>query len=329
MTAPLLRIEGLRVRLDGRDPPAYPVDGMDLAIEEGESVGLVGESGSGKTLCALSILRLLRPPTAIAGGKILFRGADLLTLPIRELRRIRGRRIGMVFQEPMSSLNPVLKAGEQVAEVARAHLGSSRREAWAKAEEMFARVGIPSPATSVHAYPHQLSGGMRQRVMIAMALVCGPELLVADEPTTALDVTVQAQILELVARLRRETGMAVLWISHDLAVVAQVADRITVAYAGKSVEDGPAGELLRNPLHPYTKALLACLPGAPLVGGRLPAIAGSVPAPGELVEGCRFRPRCGLAEEVCLEEPPLGSAGERRRSACHLWQELAEQESRA
>jgi oligopeptide/dipeptide ABC transporter ATP-binding protein len=187
---------------------------------------------------------------------------------------------------------------------------------------MFAKVGIPAPDTCVHAYPHQLSGGMRQRVMIAMALVCGPELLVADEPTTALDVTVQAQILELVAGLRRQTGMAVLWISHDLAVVAQVADRIAVAYAGKSVEDGPAQELLRRPLHPYTRALLACLPGAPLRDGRLPAIVGSVPAPGERVEGCRFRPRCVLAADVCLVEPPLAEVAAGRRSACHLAAEL-------
>ncbi len=316
----LLRIEGLRTSFFTGEGEVRAVDGVDLEIARGETLGLVGESGCGKSVTALSILRLVPPPGRIVGGRILLEGTDLLALPEREMRRIRGGRIAMVFQEPMTSLNPVFTVGSQVSEAIRAHRKCSRREARDRAVELLARVRIPAPADRSREYPHRLSGGMRQRVMIAMALAAGPSLLIADEPTTALDVTIQAQIMEILLELKRELGMSMLLITHNLPLVAECADRIAVMYASRVVECGPAGEVLARPLHPYTRGLLDAVPGPRSAGRRrLIAIPGSVPDPLRFPPGCRFHPRCPAAEDVCrAEEPPLREEGPGRLASCHL-----------
>ncbi|HVP39985.1 MAG TPA: ABC transporter ATP-binding protein [Candidatus Saccharimonadales bacterium] len=309
---PLLAIQDLRTWFHTEEGVVRAVDGVSLELEEGATLGLVGESGCGKSVTALSILRLVAsPPGRIEGGRILFRGRDLLALSGSELRRVRGEQIAMVFQEPMTSLNPVLSCGEQVAEVLRVHRRAGRREARARAVELFRLVGIPAPEHRVDEYPHQLSGGLRQRVMLAMALACRPALLIADEPTTALDVTIQAQILELLARLQRELGMAVLIITHDLGVVAEVAREVAVMYAGQVVERCATADAFRDPRHPYTLGLLGCLPDVHRPRQRLQAIPGSVPDPARFPSGCRFHPRCAFATERCrTAEPPLeGPAG--------------------
>ncbi|NVJ02317.1 ABC transporter ATP-binding protein, partial [Myxococcus sp. AM009] len=286
---------------------------------------VVGESGCGKSLTALSLLRLApEPPVRVVGGEVRFQGRDLLTLPETELRRVRGRHAAMIFQEPMTSLNPVFTVGEQIGEGARLHLGASRAQARDKAVEMLRQVGIPAPAERVDAYPHQLSGGMRQRVMMAMALACDPALLIADEPTTALDVTIQAQILDLLARLQAERGMAVLLITHDLGVVAESCDAVVVMYAGRVVERAPVRALFAWPAHPYTAGLLRSLPsrrdvgGAPASRARLRAIPGRVPPLRQLPAGCAFRERCERALDVCAHvKPALTSPREGQWTACH------------
>ena len=322
MTEPLLRVRDLKtyfVTEHGRGT-ARAVDGVSFEIRPGETLGIVGESGCGKTVTSLSILRLIpEPPGHIRPGSFIeFEGRNLLTLAPRDLRAVRGNQIAMVFQEPMTSLNPVFTVGDQIAEAAIVHQGLSRAAARTRAIEMLRLVGIPDPDERVDHYPHQMSGGMRQRVMIAMALVCHPKLLIADEPTTALDVTIQAQILELLDRLQAELGMAVMLITHDLGLVAGTADRVVVMYAGQVVEQARTPELFARPLHPYTEGLLASVPrldtpparGGGGGGGRLHTIPGQVPAATAWPAACRFHPRCPYAWDRCRqEEPPLLDAG--------------------
>ena len=316
MTRPLLEIAGLTVRFRTENGAFAAVDGLDLRVARGEFLGIVGESGSGKSVTARSIMGLVRPPGRIAGGSIRFDGEELVGRTDADLQRLRGKRMAMIFQEPMSSLNPVFTVGEQIAEVVRLHDRLPRAAAWARAVEMLARVGIPAAAERAAAYPHQLSGGMRQRVMIAMALACDPELLIADEPTTALDVTIQAQILDLLRRLRDELGLTVLLITHDLGVIAEQADRVVVMYAGRVVEEAPTADLFARPMHPYTRGLLDSIPELDRSVEELPAIEGMVPAPLALPPGCRFAPRCRFAEPACDEaDPPLRALGT-RRTAC-------------
>jgi oligopeptide/dipeptide ABC transporter ATP-binding protein len=303
----LLTIQDLQTHFFTGEGVVRAVDGVTLSVRPGETLGLVGESGCGKTVTALSILRLIPdPPGRIVGGTISFEGRDLLRLPEEEMRRIRGRAISMIFQEPMTSLNPVFTVGEQVAEGIRHHQQVSRREAWDRAVEVLRRVKIPDPARRAHEYPHQLSGGLRQRVMIAMALALGPRLLIADEPTTALDVTIQAQIIELLVSLQEEMQMAVILITHDLGVIAETADRVVVMYAGRVVEEASAEQLFETPLHPYTQGLLESLPT--LEAGkrqrRLTAIPGVIPNLLDLPTGCKFAPRCPKVIGDCWPTEP-------------------------
>jgi oligopeptide/dipeptide ABC transporter ATP-binding protein len=300
----LLEVRDLSVSFQTPRGPVPVLDGVSLSVGEGEIVGLVGESGSGKSVTALTILGLLGEQGRVDGGEVRLDGRDLLPLSEREWLRVRGRQIAMVFQEPMTSLNPLLPVGFQVAEVLEAHLGLGRREALARAAELLRDVGIPDPGRRAQDYPHQLSGGMRQRVMIAMAMACRPRLLIGDEPTTALDVTIQAQILALLRDLGRAAGTAVLLISHDLGVVAAMASRVVVMYAGQVVEEAPARELFSEPRHPYTRLLLAMVPGVREKRPRLSAIAGSIPAPAAMPVGCRFHPRCPDAIPLCREAAP-------------------------
>jgi len=316
---PLLEISDLRLSLPADGGRIVPVDGVGFTVDRGQTLALVGESGCGKTLTGLALLRLLPPGGRIEpGSSMTLAGSDLLALEGEALRQLRGRRIAMIFQDPMTSLNPVLTVGDQIAETVTAHLPLSGREARARAEALLAEVGIPEPAARYRSYPHQLSGGMRQRVMIAIALAAEPELLIADEPTTALDVTVQAQILELLDRLRAARGMAVLLITHDLGIVAGRADRVAVMYAGRIVEEAATAELFAHPAHPYTRGLFASVPrlAGPLT--RLEPIPGLVPSPGSWPDGCRFRTRCRQAMERCVTEPPVASAGPGHRSRCWL-----------
>jgi oligopeptide/dipeptide ABC transporter ATP-binding protein len=313
----LLEVEDLSVAFATPRGSVPVLDGVSLRVREGEVVGLVGESGSGKSVTALSILGLLGEQGRIVGGQIRLDGRDLVPLPEREWLRVRGRQIAMVFQEPMTSLNPLLPVGFQVAEVLEEHLGLRRGDALARAVELFRDVGIPDAGRRVRDYPHQLSGGMRQRVMIAMAMACRPRLLIGDEPTTALDVTIQAQILALLRDLGRAAGTAVLLISHDLGVMAAMAGRIVVMYAGQVVEDAPARDLFRAPQHPYTRLLLAVIPGIRAKRARLSAIAGSIPPPSALPVGCRFHPRCPDAIPLCREAAPtLDAHGPECRVRC-------------
>ncbi len=319
----LLEIRGLQVHFHLPGGRLRAVGGVDLALAPGETLGLVGESGCGKTVTALSILRLIPCPPGEVAGEILFHGQDLLRLPEPRLRDIRGDRIAMVFQEPMTALNPVFTIGEQVAEGLRQHRGLSRREALAEAARVLARVGLPDPSRRLSQYPHQLSGGLRQRVLIAMALACDPELLLADEPTTALDVTIQAQILALLKTLRDELGLAVLFITHNLGIVAQTADRVAVMYAGLLVEEAATGELFRRPSHPYTRGLLASVPKLDFhhpPGRVAAAIPGQVPNLYEPPAGCLFRERCPEARPRCLEAPPWVEVGPGHRVRCWLFQ---------
>jgi len=301
---PLLDIVNLQTFFFTKTGLVKALNGVDLSIEAGETLALVGESGCGKSLTALSLLRLVPDPGKIVGGEIRFDGRDLLRMPIEEMRRVRGNRIGMVFQEPMTSLNPVLRVGEQVAEVLRLHQGQDRAHAAAEAVNLLGQVGLPAPGDRARDYPHQLSGGMRQRVMIAMALACNPQLLIADEPTTALDVTIQAQIMELLAKSKAARGMATLLITHDLGVVAQHADRVAIMYAGRIMESAPVLELFANPRHPYTRGLLACVPKLGEKRRRLTPIEGTIPAPGQIPEGCPFFDRCPEAFTRCSGELP-------------------------
>ena len=317
--APLLSVQRLTTGFDvnGRFVPAV----IDVSFElgRGETLCLVGESGSGKSLTALSIMRLVQPPGRIAAGGILFRGRDLLAASEREMQRVRGAEIGLVFQEPMTALNPVFTIGSQIEETLRVHGRATRRTARARAIELLDAVSVPEPGRRVDEYPHQLSGGLRQRALIAMALACDPALLIADEPTTALDVTIQAQILDLLRDLRTRLGLAVLLITHDLGVVARMADRVAVMYAGRIVEEAPVRALFDDPRHPYTQGLMASMPGA-APGARLAAIPGTVPPLGALPPGCSFAPRCPRRFEPCpTAHPGTTDVGNGRGVKCYLY----------
>jgi oligopeptide/dipeptide ABC transporter ATP-binding protein len=299
---PLLEVKGLRTSFYTRDGVVRAVDGIDFHVDRGEIMGLVGESGCGKSVTSLSIMRLVAKPGRVEAGQVLFDGQDLLTLSGDQMRRIRGERISMIFQQPQSSLNPVWDVGRQIAEVLEIHRGMRRGPARQRALELLRMVGIPDPARRLDAYPHEMSGGMAQRVMIAMALACEPELLIADEPTTALDVTIQAQILDLMRNLRDETGTAIILITHDLGVVAEMCDRVAVMYAGEIVEQTDVTTLFRHPLHPYTRGLIGSLPVVGAVREELAVIPGNVPNLIDLPKGCRFAPRCltRIEEEITL-----------------------------
>ena len=323
MEPSLLEVRDLVTSFRTEEGVVRAVDGVSFTVPKESTVGVVGESGSGKSVTALSILRLIEEPGRIEGGTITFEGRELLSLPESEMRALRGDRISMIFQEPMTSLNPVYSVGAQIGEVVRVHQDKSRREARARAIEMLKLVGIPAPDERVDAYPHELSGGMRQRVMIAMALACTPKLLIADEPTTALDVTIQAQVLELLGKLQRELAMSVLLITHDLGVVAEYAEHIVVMYAGQVVERGPVAEVFRAPKHPYTRALLRSVPplGSSAMGAkrprRLPSIEGIVPNLRTLPKGCRFQDRCDMVTDGCkVGTPVLAAVGEGRAARC-------------
>jgi oligopeptide/dipeptide ABC transporter ATP-binding protein len=313
----LLHVAGLKTVFAMAAGEIPAVDGVDLVLAAGETLGIVGESGCGKSVTALSIMRLIRRPGRIVAGAVYFAGRDLLLLPERDMRAVRGNEIAMIFQEPMTSLNPVLTIGFQVAEAVRLHQGLGRAAAWERAVEMLRRVRIADPAQRAREYPHQISGGMRQRVMIAMAMSCAPRLLIADEPTTALDVTIQAQILDLLRELQGQAGMALLLITHDLGIVAEQADHVAIMYAGKIVERAAVREIFARPLHPYTVGLLASVPG---IGGRrrrLETVPGVVPNALELPSGCRFRDRCPRAIEACgVAEPPLEEKTPEHFAAC-------------
>ena len=321
--AALLRVEGLTVRFLVPGGRVTVVDDISFALKPGETLGLVGESGSGKTITSLALMGLLEtPPAEIAASRVLFEGRDLLTLPEAELSDLRGARLCMVFQEPMTSLNPLMTVGRQIEEPLRRHLGLSKAQAKARSIDLLAKVGIPRPEAAVNGYPHQFSGGMRQRAMIAIALSCRPALLVADEPTTALDVSVQAQILALLDDLQREMGTAILLITHDLAVIAETAHRVAVMYAGRIVETGAVGELFARPLHPYTQGLLRSIPRIEREREEfLPEIEGVVPAPWDLPAGCAFAARCAHADQACHDNrPALIERPDGRAVAC--WKPL-------
>jgi peptide/nickel transport system ATP-binding protein len=316
--SPLLEVRDLRTYFDVEGGEFRAVDGVSLSLQAGRTLGIVGESGCGKTVTALSILGLIpMPPGRIAGGEILFEGVDLLKLRPAELRERRGNQISMIFQEPMTSLNPAFTVGDQISEAVLRHRPVTRAEARKHAIEMLDRVRIPSPERRYDEFPHKLSGGMRQRVMIAMALACDPKLLIADEPTTALDVTIQAQILDLMRRLREETRAAIVVITHDLGVIAEIAHEVMVMYAGKVVERAEVLTLFQNPQHPYTIGLLGSIPKLSTDQPRLATIEGTVPNPLAMPRGCRFHPRCPFAVDQCrTEEPPLRQIGPRQQAAC-------------
>jgi peptide/nickel transport system ATP-binding protein len=330
----IIRIEGLQTVFDTEDGPVRSVDGVDLRLRRGETLAIVGESGSGKSVTCLSLMGLVQSPGRIAQGSIVFRtrgGAevDLAAMDDAQLRAIRGNEIAMIFQEPMTSLNPLFTVGDQIAEAVEEHAGKNRAEAWTIAIESLRRVGIADPERRVSDYPHQMSGGMRQRVMIAMALACNPSVLVADEPTTALDVTIQAQILDLLRDLRSTAGggMSIIFITHNLGVVAEIADRTAVMYAGRVVETGPVRSIFRSPRHPYTRGLLGSIARARRDANGLreplPAIPGNVPNPLDLPPGCPFAPRCAHAVEACSQvEPPLEIVDGEHSTRCLRWREL-------
>ncbi len=320
---PLLTISDLRVSFATAAGTARAVDGLDLVVGAGETVGLVGESGCGKSVTSLAVLRLLEPDGRVAPGSVVrFEGRDLLALPAKEMRAVRGDHLALIFQEPGSALNPVLTIGDQIAEAVRAHRHVSRAEARARAAEMLTLVGIPDAGERAGLYPHELSGGMRQRVLIAMALVNDPKLLIADEPTTALDVTIQAEILDLLAGLQRRMGMAVLLITHNLGVVAETTIRVYVMYAGQIVEEAATADLFARPAHPYTAGLLAAVPRLDRSQERLAQIPGQVPPATAWPAGCRFHPRCPYAWDRCRSEaPPLLAAGDGHRARCWLVEE--------
>ena len=313
-----LTIDSLTIEFSGENAVVQPVESVSLEIRANEVVGLVGESGSGKSLTALSTLRLMASPNGrIASGRVQLNGIDLLSLPTRELRRIRGREIGVVFQDPNACLNPAFTVGEQISEVARVHLGLDRSAAWKKAVEALREVGIDDPEDRANSYPHQFSGGMRQRVMIAMAIVCRPQFLIADEPTTALDVTTQLEILRMLGRLQTELGLGILFVTHDLGLVSEFCDRLYVMYAGRIVEEGAVLDVFQTPRHPYTEALLRALPQMGHAGRELPVIPGELPSPGSHPPGCRFHPRCPYAVEGrCTDREPELTADELGKVRC-------------
>jgi peptide/nickel transport system ATP-binding protein len=324
MAERLLEIRGLKTHFSSDEGTVHAVDGVDLAVERGETLGLVGESGCGKSVTAMSVLKLIpSPPGRIVAGRILWRGRDIVPLGPQDMQRIRSKEIAIVFQEPMTSLNPVYTVGDQIAEVIRLHDGLGKRAALDRTVEMMRLVHIPNPERRIRDYPHQFSGGMRQRVMIAMALSCNPALLIADEPTTALDVTIQAQILDLLTEMKSRLGMAVLLITHAMGVVAETAQRVAVMYAGKVVEEAPVGELFAQPRHPYTQGLIRSIPRidrAATRRSRLESIAGVVPSLVDPMPGCRFAPRCPFARAACRETvPPLREIAAGHKVACVLY----------
>jgi oligopeptide transport system ATP-binding protein len=315
----LLEVTGLKTQFFTQDGVVKAVDGVSFHVNEGETLGIVGESGCGKSVSVLSVMRLIpQPPGKIVDGEVMFEGIDLLTVSDNEIRKVRGNQIAMIFQDPMTSLNPVLTIGRQIGEALELHMGMNKEESRKRSAELLEMVGIPEAEDRLDDYPHQFSGGMRQRAMIAMALACNPQLLIADEPTTALDVTIQAQIVELVKRLRDEIGMAIIWITHDLGVVAGLADRMMVMYAGHAVEEAPVKEVYGDPRHPYTIGLLGSLPRLDEIReDKLQSIEGLPPDLIDLPPGCPFEPRCVYAIEKCrMETPKLEPVGPRHRIAC-------------
>ena len=318
----LLTITDLKVAFDTEQGRVHAVDGVGFCLEKGSILGIAGESGCGKSVTALSIIRLLpKPVSTIVAGKIMFQGRDLLAIPIRQMHKIRGKKIAMIFQEPMTALNPVHTVGRQMTEVYALHFpGMTASSMQSEAKKMLERVGIPDPGQVFKKYPHQLSGGIRQRVMIAMALSCEPDILIADEPTTALDMTIQAQILELIKGLREKSGMSIILITHDLGVIAENCDQVVVMYAGRIAETADVSSLFSRPLHPYTKGLLTSIPSrAKTAKAILPTISGSVPSLSDMPKGCRFADRCPFVKEVCRQVLPLERpVGKGRTAACHL-----------
>jgi peptide/nickel transport system ATP-binding protein len=322
--APVLAVENLATHIFARGGMVKAVDGVSFSVDAGEVLGLVGESGSGKTVTGLSILGLIDPPARIVAGSVRLAGEELAGLSDEALRHYRGRRIAMIFQDPMSTLNPVLRIDTQMIEAITAHEAVPRKAAWARARDALGAVGIPSPEQRLSAYPHQFSGGMRQRVAIAIALLHRPQLLIADEPTTALDVTIQSQILAEVQSLCAESRTALIWITHDLAVIAGLADRVAVMYAGRIVEEGPVDDVLSVPLHPYTRGLIGSIPSRQRRGEPLTQIPGMPPSPASLPPGCAFAPRCRRADDACVHEPAMMDRGTARAVRCWHPHEAAE-----
>jgi len=315
----ILQVENLHITFRGEEGDIRPVSGIDFHVHAGETLGIVGESGCGKSVTSLAVMGLLPKGIGrVSNGRILFQNQNLTELKQTELQKIRGKEMAMIFQEPMTSLNPVYTVGEQLGEQIRLHLGLNKREAREKAAEMLRMVGIPRAEQIIREYPHQLSGGMRQRVMIAMAMSCDPKLLIADEPTTALDVTIQAQILDLMRELKAKQGTSIVFITHDLGVVAEMCDRVVVMYAGQVIEEASVRELFQNPQHPYTKGLIASIPSLDQQRRRLYSIRGTVPHPSAMPGGCRFAPRCDDVQAACRENPPLLHAGTEHKCRCWL-----------
>lgn len=317
MKEPILKVENLEVGVKKDTGFMNIVNNISFFLKKGETLGIVGESGCGKSMTSLSIMDLTPASVSLKSGKILLKDKDLTAMRKNERRKVRGKEIAMIFQEPMTSLNPVYTIGYQIVEMIRNHQNMTKKQAYQHALNMLQLVGIPRADEILHEYPHQLSGGMRQRVMIAMALSCSPEILIADEPTTALDVTIQAQILELMKSLQEEMNMSIILITHDLGVVAEMCDRVVVMYAGEIVEESEVHELFENPKHPYTKGLLESLPDVDEDREYLSSIKGTVPSPSEMPEGCRFAPRCAFASEKCQEDPPVFRVNQ--KSSCKCW----------
>lgn len=320
---PVLEVRNLVVEFDTDDGRLRALDGVSFSIGRGEVLGVVGESGAGKSLTGMAVSRMIQPPGHVAGGEILLAGKRIDQLPPREMRKIRGKRIGMIFQDPMTSLNPLFTVGDQLAETMRVHLSISRRAAWQRAIELLDEVGVPSPADRVNAYPHELSGGMRQRVVIALAMCAEPELMIADEPTTALDVAVQAQILDLLARICDEHGTSMMLVTHDMGVIADIAHRVAVMYAGRVVEIGTCDEVTNAALHPYAQGLMGAIPTLEDRNEPLLQIPGAMPRLSAIPRGCSFNPRCGQAFERCTVERPSLLNSDGRQVACHLYDSVA------
>lgn len=321
--SPLLEIKDLSVEFQTVEGTVYAINKLSYSLDEGETIGIVGESGSGKSVSSLGIMKLIpNPPGKIVNGEILYRGKDLTKISEKGMEKIRGDEISMIFQEPMTSLNPIITCGKQIAESLTLHRGMKKKQAMKAAVEMMEAVGIANPLQRVHEYPHQMSGGMRQRVMIAMALACNPKILICDEPTTALDVTIQAQILDLIRKLNKETGTAIIMITHDLGVVSELCEKVIVMYAGRIVEEAPSDDIFKNPLHPYTTGLISAIPKITKERKPLTTIEGLVPNPMEVTCGCSFWPRCKYTTEQCKkEEPPMLQVEEKRKVRCWRFDE--------